>query len=149
MTRRRAQRAAVAATAALALLAAGCGGGDGPTRKQFVASADAVCKRHYAKISAAASKLLSGGTLPDPRQFGRLAQGTIIPEYTAQLRELRAVEPSPDRAAAYRAWLDDSQALRGRLLRNPALIQNPRSLAPVNGQADRLGLSKTCRVGPS
>jgi hypothetical protein len=149
MTRRRAGRATVAAVAALALAAAGCGGDDGPSKKEFVSNANAVCKRHYAKISAAAGKLLAGGALPDPREFGRLAQGTIIPQYTAQVRELRAVKPSKGQAAAYRAWLDDSQALRDRLQAKPALIQNARSLSAVNGQADRLGLSNTCHVGPT
>ncbi len=142
--------AALAATAAIAVAAAGCGGDDGPSRKEFVSQANAVCKRHYAKISAAAAKVLAGGKLPNPREFGRLAQGTILPEYSAQIAELRRVEPPEKQAGAYRRWLDDSQALRDKLQRNPALIvQDPSGLAAVNGQADRLGLARNCHVGPS
>ncbi len=140
---------ALAATAAITIGAAGCGGDEGPTRQEFASEANAVCKRHRAKISAAAAKVLAGGKLPSPQEFGRLAQGTIIPEYTAQIAELRRVEPPEEQAGAFRSWLDDSEALRARLQRNPALIQDPRGLAAVNGQADRLGLSRDCHVGPS
>ncbi|CAA9480437.1 MAG: hypothetical protein AVDCRST_MAG67-836 [uncultured Solirubrobacteraceae bacterium] len=146
MTRRGAGAATVAA--AIAIGAGGCGGDDGPSSGEFVSQANTVCKRHYQKISAAAGKLLAGGKLPSPREFGMLAQGTIIPEYTAQIRELREVEPAEDKANAYRAWLDASEKLRSSLQANPALIQNPRQLAAVNRQADELGLSRECHVGP-
>jgi hypothetical protein len=152
MSSRRFNRAMLTATGVVALFAAGgCGGGggdDGPSSAQFVAHANAVCKRHYVKISAAASKVLAGGRLPDPRQFGKLAQGTIIPEYRAQISELGPLKASSDRAAAYRTWLADSRALESRLEGNPALIQNAKALAPVNTQADALGLSSNCHVGP-
>jgi hypothetical protein len=139
----------VVVVAAIAVGAAGCGGDDGPSKEQFVANANAICKRHYVTISAAASKLLAGGRLPSPRQFGKLAQETILPQNTPQIAELRAVKPSEAQAAAYRAWLDDSEALKARLMRNPALIQDAKALAAVNGQADALGLSSNCHVGPS
>jgi hypothetical protein len=143
-------RAAFAVVATLAAGAAGCGNSDdsGPSKADFVKNANAVCARHHSKISAAAATLLAGGKLPSPQQFGRLAQGTIIPEVSKQITELRAVKPSKDEATADRRWLDDSQALKDKLQRNPALIQNPKALAGVNGQADRLGLSSNCHIGP-
>lgn len=140
--------AAVAAVAAVVLGASGCGGDDGPSKSEFVGDANAICKRHYVKISAAASKVLAGGKLPSPREFGALAKGTIIPEYTAQIDELRDVEAPDDQSDAYRKWLDDSQALRDQLDRNPATIQQAQALKPVNDQADRLGLSDQCHIGP-
>ena len=142
----RARRAAIAAVVAAGVLA-GCGD-EGPSREEFAREANAVCKRHYDKITAEASKLLAGGRLPNPREFGRLAQQTIIPEYSAQIRELRDVEPPEDLADDYDAWLQESQALRAMLARNPALIQQPRNLAGVNARAERLGLGQECRVGP-
>lgn len=150
MSSLRVNRAMLTTTGVVALCAAGCGGGDdGPSSAEFVKQANVVCKRHYVKISAAASKVLAGGKLPDPRQFGKLAQGTIIPEYRAQIAELGAIEPSSDKKADYRAWLADSKTLERRLEGNPALIQNPKALAAVNGQGDALGLSSNCHVGPS
>lgn len=135
--------------AVAAIAGTGCGGDDGPSRAEFVEQANTICERHHQRISAAASRVLAGGKLPSPQEFGRLARGTIIPEYEAQIRELREVEPPEDAATEYRAWLDDSQALKTQLERNPAMIQNPRPLAAVNSQADRLGLSDRCHIGPS
>lgn len=143
-----ARRATSVGVTAAVLAVAGCGGDDGPTKGEFVKDANAVCKRHYVKISAAASKLLAGGKLPSPREFGQLAMGTIIPEYSAQIRELDDVEPPEDQADAYEKWLNDSTALRDRLQKNPVLIQRPQALSAVNGQADRLGLANDCHIGP-
>jgi len=146
MSRQGARAATVVALIALGV--AGCGGDGGPDAGAFVARANTVCKRHYVKISAAASRLLAGGKLPGPREFGVLANGTIIPEYRAQLTELRKLEPSGDKATAYRAWLDASDALKGRLVSNPALIQDAGQLAAVNAESDRLGLASECHIGP-
>ena len=148
-TRQRAWRPApTVAVAVVVGLLAGCGDEEGRPKAEFVKEVNAICKRHNDRISAAASKILAGGTLPDPREFGRLARETILPEYAAQIRELRAVEPSPDEADAYKAWLEDSQALRAMLESNPALIQQPRAVATVNAGANRLKLSEECRIGP-
>ena len=135
-----------AVVAALAVTAAGCGE-DERTNADFVKDANAVCKRHYATISAAASKLLAGGKLPTPQEFGRLAQMTIIPEYSAQIDELRDVEPTESKKAAYEKWLNDSEALAGRLKSTPMIIQQPPLLASVNGQGDKLGLAPECHIG--
>lgn len=132
---------------AATVIAAGCGA-DGPSNAEFTAEANAICKRHNDTISAAASKVLAGGKLPSPREFGQLAQQTIVPEISAQVGELKEIEAPEDKSGAYDAWLDDSEALKTKLEGDPSLIQNPQALAAVNAQADRLGLSDKCHVGP-
>ena len=149
-TTQRARRSAPAiATVVVLGLVGGCGDEEGRPKADFVRDVNAICKRHNDRISAAANKLLAGGNLPAPREFGRLVRGTILPEYTAQIRELRAVDPSLDEADAYKAWLDDSQALRDMLESRPALIQQQKALADVNAGANRLNLSEECRIGPA
>ena len=148
MIRRCTRRATAAVVVAIAAGIAGCGGDDGPSNEEFVADANEICERHYAKISAEASKVLAGGNLPSPREFGELARGTIIPEYSAQLEELRALEPSEDKEEQFRSWLDDSTQLKNTLDANPAMIQNAQALVPVNAEADRLGLADECHIGP-
>lgn len=148
--RSRAACAAVVATATIGL-AAGCGDDDdesGLSKQELIKQANPICKRHFDKISAAANKLLAGGQLPNPREFGKLAQRTIVPEYTAQIKELRALKPSEDVADAYRKWLADSDATRAKIASNPSLITNPANFRAVNGEADKLGLSKQCHIGP-
>jgi hypothetical protein len=136
-------------TVAGILAVAGCGGDDGPTKAEFVKQANAVCKEHRDKTSAAAAQLLAGGKLPSPQAFGRLAQETIVPEYTAQIAELRPLEPPADLADEYRAWLADSEALSRKIKQDPSLIQNPDSAAAVNRQSRALGFSGSCDVGPT
>ncbi len=149
MTRHRTRATTVAVVVAITSGLAACGGEDAPSNEEFVAQANAICERHHRRISAEASKVLAGGNLPNPREFIELARGTIIPEYTAQIKELRALEPSDEKAEEFRSWLDDAEQLRNRLQRNPTLIQNPRALEPVNAQVDRVGLADECRIGPS
>ena len=149
MTRQGSRAATVAVVVAITAGMTGCGGEDSPSNEEFVAQANAICERHHRRISAEASKVLAGGNLPNPREFIELARRTIIPEYTAQIQELRALEPSEDKAEEFRSWLADSTQLKNRLERNPAMIQNPQALQQVNAQVGQLGLADECRVGPS
>ena len=141
-------RWAVLAGAAAALLAAGCGGDEGPTREEFTRETNAICKRHTAKIEEAASKVLGGGQLPDPREFGRLARGTIIPEVKRQFEELREVEPPEELEEEYREFLATGEDIAAKMERDLTLIMNPANFEELNRQADELGLSRACRVGP-
>ncbi len=136
-------------TAAIAALAVGCGGDDGgPSEKEFRSQANAVCKEHTETIEKAAGMLLAGGKLPGPREFGRLAQGTIIPEVRMAARELRAIEAPEDRADDYKAYLADLDSTLRRVQADPSLITNPASFRDLNRQAADLGLSQDCNVGP-
>ncbi len=148
MTLRTVTTWATLAGAAAALLAAGCGGDDGPTREEFTREANAICKRHTAKIEEAASKVLGGGQLPNPREFGKLARGTIIPEVKQQFEELREVEPPEDLEDEYSEFLDTGEETVAKLERDLTLIMNPANFEELNLQADEVGLSRACRVGP-
>jgi len=145
-----------AATIALAL--GGCGddkktssdsASTGLSRAELVKQANAICKPHFEKISAGASKVLAGGKLPNPRAFGKLAQQTIVPQYTAQIAELRALKPGDDTTADYRAWLAESDATLAKVKAMPPLITDAANFKTVNAKADKLGLSMQCHVGPS
>ena len=154
--------AASAVALAAAVLLAACGGGGGGgngtttsatmtmhlTKAKLVQRADAICTRHFEKISAGANKLLAGGKLPSPKKFADFARGTLIPQYSAQIAELRSLHPPSSLAPAYRKWLADSQQIRMKMMMNPRLITNGANFAAVNREAGRLGLSAHCRVGP-
>lgn len=146
-------RGAAAAAATIAFAVAGCGGDDdkssGLSKQELVKKANPICKRHHDKISAASAKLLAGGQLPKPREFAAFARGTIAPQTTAQVRELRALKPSDDVADAYNKWLADSDATVARIKQTPAMVTRPANFRTVNGEADKLGLSKQCHIGPS
>lgn len=128
---------------------AGCGGGDGLSRAELIKKVDPICKRHDATITAAASRVLAGGQLPSPAAFGKLANETIIPEYTAQIDELSALKPTSELAAKYKAWLADSRAINMRIKQNPRFITNPAGFTGVNREAKALGFSSECNAGPT
>lgn len=129
------------------LVLVGCSGG-GLSREEFVKQANASCSKHRETIEAAASKVLAGGSLPGPEQFGRLAQETIIPELSAQFSELGALEAPGDLAGQVSAYVADGEATVGRLKQDPSLIADPANFSGLNDKASRLGLSDACHVGP-
>ncbi len=127
----------------------GGGGGGGLGKAELVKKTNTICNGHFQTIAAAASKVLAGGQLPKPQQFGQLAQQTIVPEVTAQIKELRALKPSGDVAPGFKKWLGESEAARAKMAKDPSVITNPSTFQAVNGQADSLGLSKDCHIGPN
>lgn len=143
------------ATLSVAALLSACGSSDdesgdaGLSESDLLTQANAICKTHTDKISAATNELIAGGEVPTPETLGKLAQETIIPEESAQVQELRALQPPSDLAESYGSWLDDSDALLAELEQDPSALTDPQTFASVNQQADELGLSSDCQAGPS
>lgn len=129
-----------------AVVAAGCGE-QGPSREEFVQSANQICQRHQAPIREAAGRLLAGGELPNPREFMQLARGTIIPEISAQVSELQRLQAPEELSPQYEGYLEMAASARQQIMQDPSAIQNPANFQDVNQQAQQLGLS--CRLGPT
>jgi hypothetical protein len=145
--------AVVGVAGALAFTVAACGDDDeqakgGLDKAQLVSQANAICKPHFEKITAEAQKMLAGGNLPSERQFAKLAMGTIIPQYSAQIAQLRDLEPADEIEARWNAWLATSDRTLAKVKKSPPLLMRASSFKTVNGQADALGLSEQCHVGP-
>ena len=136
------------ALAAGAVVAAGCGD-EGPSRERFGQEANAICERHAAPIREAAGDLLEGDEQPDPRELRELAWGTLIPEYNEQVGELQAlVEPPDELSEEYQRYLDMSASTREEITQDPSVLADAANFEEVNRQAEQLGLSPDCRVGP-
>jgi hypothetical protein len=132
---------------AVLLALSACSSG-GPSRAEFVKQANSVCAQHRETIEAAASQVLAGGSLPDPQQFGRLAQETIIPELTAQFAELDDLEPPDDLADDVMSYVSDGEAVVDKLRQDPSLITDAANFTGLNDKATQVGLSDACNVGP-
>jgi hypothetical protein len=136
------------ALAAGAVVAVGCGD-EGPSREEFIREANAICKRHTVQIREAAGRPMAGGELPDGRELTELALKTIIPEYNEQVGELQAlVEPPDELSKEYQRYLELSAKTREKITQDPSLLTDPANFEDVNRQAEQLGLSSDCRVGP-
>lgn len=134
----------------LALAIAGCGssGSSGLSKSALVSKVNPVCRRRSDVITAAATKMLAGGKLPDPATFGKLAFGTIIPQTAAQIDELAALKPDAKLAGQYNQWLTSLRAALAKMKQNPIIIQSSASFVTVNHEATALGVSSACHVGP-
>lgn len=119
----------------------------GLSKAALVSSADAICTRHRAVITAGSQKMLAGGKLPTPATFGKFAMGTVIPQTSAQVQELSALKPSASEASSYDQWLASLRTTVAKMKQNPVVIQHSATFKTVNGQATALGL-KACQVGP-
>jgi len=136
------------ALAAGAVVAAGCVD-EGPSRERFGQEANAICERHAAPIREAAGDLLEGDEQPDPQELRELAWGTLIPEYNRQVGELQAlVEPPDELSEEYQRYLDMSASTREEITQDPSVLADAANFEEVNRQAEQLGLSPDCRVGP-
>lgn len=147
--RLRGARTTGVAVAVSAVVAAGCGGDEGPTQEEFVQQANTICERHTVPIRQAAGRLLAGGKLPEPREFMQLTQQTIIPELTAQVNELRQLEAPEGRSEEFQQFVEASAAARERIAQDPSALTNPSNFEEVNRQAQQLGLSRDCLIGPT
>ncbi|MDQ6774966.1 MAG: hypothetical protein M3071_01830 [Actinomycetota bacterium] len=151
MTRTTRSRAiALSVAACLVTAAAGCGtsSSSGLSHAALVKRVDTICKRHNEIITAAASKVLAGGNLPSPAVFGKLAHQTIIPQYAAEITTLGALKPASSDATKYHAWLATSHATLMRMQQNPRIITSSANFTAINREADALGFSSFCHVGP-
>jgi hypothetical protein len=129
-----------------AVVAAGCGD-QGPSRERFGQEANAICERHAAPIGEAAGGLLADDE-PDPQELRDLAWDTIIPEYNEQVGELQALKPPDELSEEYQRYLKMSASTREEITQDPSVLTDQAEFEEVNLQAEQLGLSPDCRVGP-
>jgi hypothetical protein len=129
-----------------AVVAAGCGD-QGPSRERFGQEANAICERHAAPIREAAGGLLADDE-PDPQELRDLAWDTIIPEYNEQVGELQALKPPDELSEEYQRYLKMSASTREEITQDPSVLADAANFEEVNRQAEQLGLSPDCRVGP-
>lgn len=147
MTGRTREVGRLALLLSVAVIAAGCGAG-GPSVEEFRTEASDICQESRKTIEAAASELLGGGELPDPQEFGKLAQGTIVPETEKMLDRLADVEPAEEVADEYQAFLDEAEQTVDEIRKDPTMLMDPTNFAEVNKRADAANLSAACRIGP-
>lgn len=133
--------------AALAL--AGCGGSDdeGPTKAEYVAKADAICKTEGAKSeeAATAAVVALGTEEPTPAQLETIATETVIPGLEKQVTELKALEQPKDDGEQIDAIYASLDTAVGAVKEDPSSLvggegENP--FADANAKALAYGLKE-------
>ncbi len=90
---------ALIAALVVALLGAGCGGGSSSSgesisKEEFVAKADAICKRSNERMEAGFGKILKDAkslTKPSKAEYEMLVSEVMVPNLKREVAELRAL----------------------------------------------------------
>jgi len=126
------------------LLVAGCGGSgdDGPTREQFIAEGDAICKRANEQIGALNERIsgIEASAHDADEVFSRAAP--ILADGHAEQRkhvaEFRELEPPPADRDAFEEMVgafDQAVALVGRLA-DAAKARDPARMASLGAEIE-------------
>ncbi len=149
---------ALAATATLALggLAA-CGDDDSSeegsstaalSSEDLVSQGDQICKEHADAINSAVVEISKGGE-PAAVDVRVTTKEVVLPQYSAQIGQLGALEPPEDLSTQWDTWLTDSTATRDAIKDDPEIIFDGSQFEAVNTQAKELGLGQDCLAGPT
>ena len=127
--------------AAAGLIAVGCGGSDSstssPSKAEFVAKADAICKQGSQQIEQAAKETFSGGR-PTPQQEQQFITQTVVPQSQSQIDQIRALgAPAGDEDQVNRI-LDAAQAATDQVKSTSDIEES--SFAQANALAKQYGL---------
>jgi hypothetical protein len=133
---------------ALALVGAGCGGDDAPSKSEYIADADAICKQGNTEIDAAAEDTFTQGQQPSREEIVGFAEDEVIPNIQGQIDELRDLTPPDGDEDTVNAIYDAAQDGLDRIEEDPALLaeRGANPLAEANRLAQDYGM-KVCGSG--
>jgi type IV pilus biogenesis protein CpaD/CtpE len=145
---------AVASLAVAALAVAGlaaCGSDDSDSTSalstdDFVSQTNAICKEKGGEIDKAASEFTKAPAGADLRGF---VKDTVLPQYSAQIGQIQALDAPSDISDDVDTWLTDSLATRDAVGDDPTAVLTPDAFTKVNQEADDLGLGADCQAGPT
>ena len=134
---------ALALCASLALAACGGGDDDKPTKAEYIAKADAVCKTADEKIQADAQKEF-GNQQPTPAQITKYQKEKVIPALEQQSDDLRGLDkPEGDEDELNALYDSLDKAIEGA---KTAPTIDDQTFADANKKADAYGF-KECGSG--
>ena len=129
---------------ATALVAAGCGGGDDElTKSEFIAQADAICKKGNKEIDAAAGKIFNSKQQPTQAEVNKFATETLIPNIQSQVDAVRDLNEPSDDSDQVHAFLDSAQAELDKGKKDPSYITSDKSFSKTNKLGQQYGF-KVC-----
>jgi hypothetical protein len=128
----------VALASVLALAACGSSSkNDAPSKAEYIASADKICKAGNTVINGLSAKLTNKSTAADLAAF----KAAAVPSLRGQVKSLRALKPPAGDAAKLKAIYDQVDAAAGQLDATapadiPAFFQSDPFAAPNKAAMD-------------
>jgi hypothetical protein len=129
---------------ALALVGIGCGGDDAPSKAEYIADADAICKQGEKEIEAAAEETFAQNQQPSDAEVVSFAEKTVVPNIQGQIDDLRDLTPPEGDEDTVNAIYDAAQDGLDQLEEDPVLLtgRGADPFAEVQGFAKDYGLEE-------
>jgi hypothetical protein len=117
---------------------------------ELVSQANAICKEHNGAITDAINELFKAGQ-PSAADVRVIVKETILPQLAAWIGQLDQLVPPDDQATAWDQFIADSTAAHDAIQSDPnaAFDASTKEFQTVNAEAQDLGLSTDCLVGPT
>ena len=107
-----------------ALPAAGCGSSedDALTKEEFIAQADAICKKAHDKFEKDFKAAFAGNPQPSQAQLNEFALSTLVPGVQGEIDDVSALEPPPGDEAEVNAIIDAVQGGVNKIKADPGVL---------------------------
>ena len=107
-----------------ALPAAGCGSSedDALTKAEFIAQADAICKKAHDKFEKDFNQAFSGNPRPSQAQLNEFAESTLVPGVQGEIDDIGALEPPTADEAEVNAIIDAVQGGVDKIKADPGVL---------------------------
>jgi hypothetical protein len=126
--------------------AAGCDGDEetpAPTRQEFIAQADAICRSAERDLGAAEGGVYTGDGLDE--EEAEVVEEKVIPIFQRQVDEIRELTPPPGDEEKIEAALSAAERDLDDLLEDPGSV--PKGLREFNRLFQRYGSNTTTGCG--
>ncbi len=124
---------------AATLIAAGCGGAgqsETPSKQEFVAQANKICRKGQAQIKQQAKRTFSGGK-PSRAEQRKFIADTVVPSIQNQSNQISHLTPPQGDEGRVEAIVAAAKRTVHRVKRNPALAEAGSGAKPY-ARFDRL-----------
>ena len=107
-----------------ALPAVGCGGSDedAPTKADFIAKADAICKKAHDKFEKDFNAAFAGNPQPSQAQLNEFALSTLVPGVQGEIDDISALEPPSGDEAEVNAIIAAVQGGVNKIKADPGVL---------------------------
>jgi hypothetical protein len=128
----------LASLAFIIALAVGCGGSDDtPTKAEFIAQADAICKKAHTALDQAFSKAFAGNQQPNQAQLNKFAVEELVPTVQGEIDDVSKIDPPSGDADQVNAIIGAAQSGVDKIKADPAVLSPQVKFDPL-GRNHRL-----------
>jgi hypothetical protein len=121
------------------IVGAGCGGDDSPSKEEYIAQADAICRDADEALNQEIQESF-GNKPPTQQQIAAFSESNAIPNLEGQLADLRALTPPEGEEQTLTGIYDTLEEAIAQIKEDPTADTAPPALEEARKQAKEFGL---------